>query len=137
MVGIDPIIHWRMSHGARLFNILLGGGVEAFLGVAILNDAHPAASMYTLASTHAGGALLWVSTELVALGAFVPIFIQWMHSEDRMGARADHLAEIEQAGVPLEAIGEPHPVARSTWEAEWLARTGTIPGQARPRTLND
>lgn len=136
MLGIDPIIHWKMSHGARLFNVLLGGGVEAFLGVAILNDSHPAASMYTLSSTHAGGALLWVSTELVALFAFVPIFVQWMRSEDRIAARHDaHEDRIEAEAARVLAPGgdeHPGPIAPHTltvWEEQWLARTGTVPFQ--------
>ncbi len=89
MVGIDPIIHWKMSYPARMLNILLGSGVEAFLGVAILNSHKPLASMYTLASTKTGGGLLWAATEVVTLGAFVPIFLQWMHSEQRVAARVD------------------------------------------------
>ncbi len=84
MIGNDPIMHGRMGHGARMLNILLGSGVEAFLGVAILANVHPIASMYNLSSTHAGGALLWTSTEVVTLAAFVPIYLQWMRSEDRV-----------------------------------------------------
>jgi putative membrane protein len=89
MVGIDPIIHWKMSYPVRMLNILLGSGIEAFLGVAILNSHHSLASMYTLASSHTGGGILWATTEVVTLGAFIPIFIQWMHSEERIAARAD------------------------------------------------
>jgi putative copper resistance protein D len=89
MVGVDPIIHWKMSYPARMLNILLGSGVEAFLGVAILNTHKPLASMYTLSSSKAGGGLLWAATEVVTLGAFVPIFLQWMHSEQRVAARSD------------------------------------------------
>jgi len=89
MVGIDPIIHWKMSYPARMLNILLGSGVEAFLGVAILNTHKPLASMYTLASSRTGGGILWAATEVVTLGAFVPIFMQWMRSEERIAVRAD------------------------------------------------
>ena len=137
MVGVDPIIHWKMTHGARMLNILLGAGIEAFLGVAILNDAKPAASMYSLASTHAGGALLWVSTELVTLAAFLPIYIQWMHSEDRVGARAD--ARLARSRLEAEQLAEGslnadpalpvHLRELSTWESEWLRRTGSVPRQ--------
>ncbi|HXY43957.1 MAG TPA: cytochrome c oxidase assembly protein [Acidimicrobiales bacterium] len=89
MVGVDPIIHWKMSYPARMLNILLGSGVEAFLGVAILNSHKPLASMYTLSSSKTGGGILWAATEVVTLGAFVPIFVQWMHSEQRLAARSD------------------------------------------------
>ncbi len=137
MVGIDPIIHWKMGYGARMLNILLASGVEAFLGVAILADAHPAASMYSLASTHSGGALLWTSTEFVTLGAFLPIYLQWTRSEDRASARADARAErADAAGAARLARGESAPreaIAMNAWEAEWLARTGSIPGLAAPR----
>jgi putative membrane protein len=131
MVGIDPIMHWKMNYGGRMLNILLGTGIEAFLGVAILASSHPIASMYSLPSTHSGGALLWVSTEFVTLGAFLPIFIQWMHSEERIAARYE--STIDRDGAP-QLLEQPAGSAagsangpRSAWEAEWFARTGTIP----------
>lgn len=131
MIGIDPTLHWKMGYGARMLNILLGSGIEAFLGVAILADAKPAASMYSLSSTHAGGALLWVSVEFVTLGAFLPIFLQWMRSEDRASARADagrsprrpdYGRSAEASGNGTLGAGSP-----SAWEAAWLAKTGTVP----------
>jgi hypothetical protein len=64
-------------------------GPDAFLGVAILNTHKPLASMYTLGSSRTGGGILWAATEVVTLGAFVPIFFQWMRSEERIAVRAD------------------------------------------------
>jgi cytochrome c oxidase assembly factor CtaG len=135
MVGIDPIIHWKMSYGTRLLNLLLGSAVEAFLGVAILASSHPAASMYTLGDTRSGGALLWVLTEVSTLGGFVPIFIQWSRSEARAGARADVHADERAAQlspVPAAALrSSPEGPARppaSAWEAAWLAKFGHLPG---------
>ena len=131
MVGIDPILHWRMGFGAKMLNILLGTGIEAFLGVAILAASKPIASMYSLPSTHSGGALLWVSTEFVTLGAFLPIFLQWVRSEERIAARYERTLDRDDAPRVLDlpsgsAAGSAQgPV--SAWEAEWLARTGTIP----------
>jgi putative membrane protein len=95
VVGLDPIPRWKMGYGARMLNLALGVPVEAFLGIALLNDAKPAASIYTLASTHAGGGLLWVLSELFTVGALIPIFFQWMRSEDRAAAREDARLDAE------------------------------------------
>lgn len=95
VVGLDPIPRWRMGYGARMLNLAIGVPVEAFLGIALLNDAKPAAPIYTLQSTHAGGGLLWVLSELFTVGALVPIFIQWMRSEDRKAVREDARLDAE------------------------------------------
>jgi putative membrane protein len=106
MVGVDPIIHWKMGYPARMLNILLGSGVEAFLGVAILNSHKPVASMYTLSSTKAGGGLLWAATEVVTLGAFLPIYLQWMRSEERVAARSDLRGGTSMSIVSTAAAGD-------------------------------
>ncbi|HUZ20635.1 MAG TPA: cytochrome c oxidase assembly protein [Acidimicrobiales bacterium] len=137
MIGNDPIMHGRMGHGARMLNILLGSGVEAFLGVAILANVHPIASMYNLASTHAGGALLWTSTEVVTLAAFVPIYLQWMRSEDRAGARADRDAAAAEARDPSAPPRPPVIRELSEWELAWIARTGSVPLQGGPAPRHD
>lgn len=127
MVGQDPIVHWKMGYGARMANILIGAAPETFLGLAILGQHNPIASMYTIASTHAGGGLLWSSTEFATMAGFIPIFIQWMHSEERSAARAD-------AMLPATAISRTRrPTserALTPWEAEWLARTGSLPTES-------
>jgi putative membrane protein len=132
MVGLDPIIHWKFGFPARMANILLGSGIEAFLGVAILADAHPIASMYSLAGTHAGGALLWTSTEGVTLGAFLPIFLAWTYSEDRVAKRADAASDVRAEAIPQAALTPSSSTAEplrplTPWEAEWFARTGSVP----------
>jgi putative membrane protein len=147
MVGIDPIVHWKMTHGMRLLNLLIGSGIEAFLGVAILASARPEASMYTLASTRSGGALLWVTTEVSTLGGFLPIFIQWVRSEARAGAREDlraaaraaqlepvtaaDLAARDAAKAALANGNGARPLRhqpQSAWEAAWLTKVGSLPG---------
>jgi putative membrane protein len=153
MVGLDPIVHWKMGHGARMVNILLGGPPEVILGLAILSLRVPIASMYTLSSTHAGGALLWISTEFVVIAAFMPIFWQWMRSDERAAARLDaqaaqpapaqQTASRAPSAQPAASETAPAPVPRRSfapaparvaapggltlWEAAWLARTGRIP----------
>ena len=97
MVGADPIVHWRMGYGARMVNVLLGGPPEVILGLAILSARTPIASMYTLSSTQAGGALLWISTEFAVVAGFIPIFWQWSRSDARTAARLDAQADARQA----------------------------------------
>jgi putative membrane protein len=103
VVGLDPIPRWKMGYGARMLNLALGVPVEAFLGIALLNDSKPAASIYTLSSTHAGGGLLWVLSELFTVTALIPIFFQWMRSEDRMAAREDARLDAEAERAPTAA----------------------------------
>lgn len=95
VVGLDPIPRWKMGYGARMVTLAIGVPVEAFLGIALLNESKPVASIYTLQSTHAGGGLLWVLSELFTVGALVPIFFQWMRSEDRKAAREDARLDAE------------------------------------------
>lgn len=132
MVGVDPIIHWKMGYGARMFNVLLGGPPEVILGLAILSARTPIASMYSLDSTHSGGALLWIATEFSVVCAFVPIFLQWVRSEERAAVRADRRdyppawTETGPAETGPEPPDPPRP-RLSTWEAMWQSRTGMVP----------
>ncbi|MGH9078152.1 MAG: cytochrome c oxidase assembly protein [Acidimicrobiales bacterium] len=89
MVGLDPVPRWRMGYGMRFLNLLAGIPFESFLGIALIMEARPVASMYTLAGTHAGGGLLWVASELSTAVALVPMFSQWFKADTRQGARSD------------------------------------------------
>jgi putative membrane protein len=89
MVGIDPIPHWNMNPGLKLLNLLIGVPVESFLGVALLMKSTPAAPMYTLATTHMGGGVLWVATEVATVAALVPIYAQWTRQDARAARRID------------------------------------------------
>ena len=93
IVGLDPIVHWRMGYGAKLAALSLGVPFEAFLGVAIMSLRTPIASMYSLSSTHSGGALLWAATELATFIGLIPVFVQWMRADERAAARADARAD--------------------------------------------
>jgi putative membrane protein len=135
MVGIDPIIHWKLGYGARMFFVLVGSAIDAFLGVAILNLSHPIASMYSISSTHGGGGLLWAGTDVLALVAFGPIYLQWMRSEERAGRRSDlhldnrrrRLAESngrQMSGLTTQSASSPK---MSAWEAAWRQRAGDTP----------
>ncbi|HET9059251.1 MAG TPA: cytochrome c oxidase assembly protein [Acidimicrobiales bacterium] len=146
MVGLDPIIHWKMGYGARIANLAIGVPFEAFLGIAIMSQHVPIASMYSLPSTHAGGALLWAATELSTFAGTAPVFLQWLRADERAGARADARGEkaarmkaaAANAQVPLgpparvaPPIGESfRPLLQpgnSSWEAMFRAKAGHVP----------
>jgi putative copper resistance protein D len=149
MVGLDPIVHWRMGHGTRMVNVLLGGPPEVILGLAILSARAPIASMYSLSSTHAGGGLLWISTEAATLIGFIPIFWQWIRADERSARRLDakwekgFTPEPEPAGAnatpmdpeveailsPTAATTAPAPDVDSPWESYWRMRTGRVPAR--------
>ena len=126
VVGLDPIPHWKLSHGARMTNLFIGIPVESFLGLALLSSARPAAPMYSLASTHAGGALLWIGAELFTFAALLPIFIQWMRADERQARRYDARLEAAMAAdrTPstrdTELRGDPAP---PSWRSQWLPAT--------------
>jgi len=89
MVGIDPIPHWNMNPGLKLLNLLIGVPVESFLGVALLMKSAPAAPMYTLVTTHMGGGVLWVATEVATVAALIPMYAQWTREDARSARRID------------------------------------------------
>jgi putative membrane protein len=97
IVGLDPIPHWQMSHGVRLTSLLLGVPIESFLAVALLSTTRPAASMYTVGSTHAGAGILWIGAEFFTFLALIPVFAQWVRYEERKAARYDAQLDAELA----------------------------------------
>jgi putative membrane protein len=125
MVGIDPIIHWRLGYGLRMFLVLIGSGIEAFLGISILFYSHPIAPMYSVASTRTGGALLWTAADVLSVIAFIPIYLQWQRTEERAGRRLDdRIARLWPAsGAESPGGGR----RQSAWEAAWRDRTGSVP----------
>jgi putative membrane protein len=111
MVGLDPILQWKQSPGFKLINLLIGIPVESFLGLALLMMSRPAASMYSLASTHSGGGVLWAASEVATIVALAPVFAQWAAADQRAGQRID--ARLD-AGEAIEApVMEGHGLAAS------------------------
>ena len=123
----------------------------------------PVASMYTLSSTHAGGALLWAATELSTFLGLIPVFMQWSRADTRAGGRAD-VAQARPARAGAAQVLAPAPSAveapdaeqpaelvtprfaqqfrpilqagNSSWEAMWKAKAGFVPSSrgARPNS---
>ena len=97
MIGLDPIPRWGASYPLRMVNLLIGVPLESFLAIALLSSRQTIAPMYSLSSTHAGAGVLWVLTELLTVAAVIPIYFQWMASEDRKTAREDARLDAEAA----------------------------------------
>lgn len=89
LIGIDPI-RWKMSYGAKLAYLLIGIPFSTFLGIALTSDRVSISPSHTLADVHAGGALLWVFSEVFTVGALAIIFFQWAKHEERAARRADY-----------------------------------------------
>jgi len=106
IVGVDHIPHWPMGHGAKMVALLIGVPIESFLALALLTSTRPAASMYTVGSTHAGAGILWIGAEIFTFLALIPVFVQWIGFEGRRTARID--AELDaayaQAGTTLTVV---------------------------------
>ncbi len=107
IVGVDAIPHWPMGHGMKMVALLIGVPIESFLALALLSTTRPAASMYSVSSTHAGAAILWVGAEAFTFLALIPVFVQWIRVEGRRTARID--AELDAAyaaaGSDLTPVG--------------------------------
>jgi len=61
--------------------------------------------MYSLSSTHTRAGILWVMSELLTVIAVIPIYFQWMASEDRKTAREDARLDAEAARLAAETTG--------------------------------
>jgi putative copper resistance protein D len=107
IVGIDAIPHWPLSHGMKMVALLIGVPIESFLALALLTATRPAASMYTVSSTHGGAAILWIGAEAFTFLALIPVFIQWLRVEGRRTARIDAEldAAYDAAGTDLTPVG--------------------------------
>jgi putative copper resistance protein D len=106
IVGMDYIPHWPMSHGMKMVALLIGVPLESFLALALIMSSRPAASMYTLGSTHSGAAILWIGAEAFTFLALIPIFLQWLRVEGRRTVRVDAEldAAYEAAGTTLTPV---------------------------------
>ncbi len=98
LVSPDPIVRWKMGFGLKFLALVLGVPFDTFLGIALMSASSPVASMYSLGTTHAGGALLWGLSEFSIVGGIVPIFFQWYSADEREAKRWDRRYEVEESG---------------------------------------
>jgi putative copper resistance protein D len=112
VVGLDPS-RWRLSYPARLGYLMTGIPVNAILGLSLtLSRASIDSSVYTLADTHFGGAILWGVGELLLLAGIAVMYLQWSRADRRETARLDRrldrqLAEDRERGLAGGYIMDP------------------------------
>jgi putative membrane protein len=106
MVGIDPTPGGGMGHGMKIINLLIGIPIESFLGIALMEKTTTIASIYTLASTRAGGGLLWAASDLASMVGVAPIFLQWVRADARNARRIDARLDAGLPATPaVEGVG--------------------------------
>jgi cytochrome c oxidase assembly factor CtaG len=97
IVGLDPI-KWRLSFAEKLLYLLVLIPLNSFLGIALMSERHTISVHHTISDIHAGGAILWISTEVFDVSAIAIILIQWLNYHQRETER------IERRQDELEAI---------------------------------
>jgi putative copper resistance protein D len=121
IVGAD-VLPRRWGHGAKLALLFAAIPWNSFLGIALLSTSKPIAPEHTLADTHAGGALLWVASEILTLVWLLVVFNDWAKHDLRQAARYDRLADRDAANArgradpPGGAAPPPPKRPTSTWE---------------------
>ena len=92
IIGLDPA--HRVSHALRLGGLFLGMPLEAFLALAIMSLSKPIAPNLTVAGTHNGGSVFWITSMLVMAVAIAVAVAQWISSEERKANR--YVAEMDR-----------------------------------------
>ena len=123
LVGLDPV-PGRVAYPFRMLLVLLTLPFHAFLGVTIMgqsdligHDWYPNLHRGDLgawlpdpaADQHLAGGLLWSSGDLVGLVLFGVLFVQWVRSSMREGAREDRRLDLLDAQHRSAAGGPGEP----------------------------
>jgi putative copper resistance protein D len=140
-VGADDNPRWKMTHGFRIINLLIGVPFESFLGIALLGGA-AAASMYTTAGTHIGGGMVWAIGELSAFAGTTIVMIQWARDDGRVAAREDRRTAARQRAdaartSPPSPPGAVAPAAASVSAGSAFEEAYLLRGVPVPVTLSD
>jgi putative copper resistance protein D len=89
-LGQEPTPRRRLSTRAVLSLVGAGAIVEVGLGIAIVTRTTPVASIYTLAGTHTGGAVLLVGMLFASVAAASRAVPEWYRGDqEAVGSEAD------------------------------------------------
>lgn len=117
LMGIDPV-PGRVGYPFRLLLIMLSLPFHAFLGVTIMGASTLIGGEHYLAlqqgpmgswladpyeDQHLAGGILWASGELVGVGFFAVLFVQWVRSSMKEAKREDRRLDRLDAQAAREA----------------------------------
>jgi len=107
-VGLDPS-PWRMSHPVRALYVFLQMPQNTLLAVIILNATTPLYLHYatllrpwgpsTLFDQQIAAGIMWLTGDLLFIGAMAAIMFGWMRYEERQTARSERMADVERASI--------------------------------------
>jgi putative membrane protein len=143
-VGLDPNPKWKMTHGMRIINLLIGVPFESFLGIALLNGA-AVASMYSVNQTHVGGGMIWAIGELSSFVGTGIVMLQWARDEGRVAIREDRRTAARQRAAQAATASDndtgspraPRPVPSPTTASSAYEEAYLLRGIPVPVTLSD
>lgn len=96
LLSNDWIGRKRFSYPARLGISALAMPFDSFLSIALLGGAaHNSVDpqIYSLANTHAGASVFWITTGLITSLMMIGIAIQWSTREKSVNARVDRMRD--------------------------------------------
>jgi cytochrome c oxidase assembly factor CtaG len=107
LLGLDPIPN-RIPHPFRVFTMFATLPFHAFLGVTIMSMATLIGGDYypelhrdwppsPMHDQYIAGGILWGSGDLIGLGVFVVLFVQWVRASQREAVRIDRQLDREEA----------------------------------------
>lgn len=103
LMGVDPV-PGRVAYPFRVILIVMTLPFHAFLGITIMDQSTLLAGDYYLAlregpmgawlpdamaDQHTAGGILWASGDLIGIGFFVVLFIQWVRASMQEAKRED------------------------------------------------
>lgn len=128
----DEPIRWRLSMPGRLMLLVLSMAVDTFVGLVLLQTAHPIAMLPhpgwgpgLLSDTQAGGAVMWVGGDGLMAVLAIGLFLGWAR---RPEAAQSPLAWFEQVrrGLHVEHAAETAPSAAAAAPATGPPDIGAI-----------
>ena len=107
-IGADPA-RWRLPYPVRVLYLLLQLPVNSFVGMAIVFADSPLYPHYAtlnspygipaLADQQLAGGVMWLTGDIVFIGAILLVVAAWMRHEERDAPAAERRADVQRAAL--------------------------------------